>query len=88
MARKQTPASDWDSPWKEALDYGDRCWSKITSNWRTVLDQGLTKHENWWPGIYLEACRSWGEAPDPKVLAYSETYEGTRADLKTVTGSA
>jgi hypothetical protein len=73
--------------WKEALDYGDRCWSKILSNWHTVRDQGLTRHENWWPRVYLQACRTWGTAPDPKVLAFSETYEGQRADLKTVASS-
>jgi hypothetical protein len=74
--------------WKEALEYGDKCWSKITSNWMTVRDQGLTRHENWWPGIYRQACQAWGVTPDPKVLAFQETYEGTRADLKTVSGSA
>ena len=73
---------------KEALDYGDRCWSRILSNWHTVRDQGLTHHENWWPRIYAQACAAWGEAPDPKVLAFAESYEGQRADLKTVTGSA
>lgn len=73
--------------WKEALDYGDRCWSKILSNWHTVRDQGLTRHENWWPRVYLQACRAWGTAPDPKVLAFSETYEGQRADLKAVAAS-
>ncbi len=73
--------------WKEALDYGDRCWSKILSNWTTVRDQGLTNHENWWPDIYAQACRSWGIEPDPKVLNFSETYEGQRADLKTVGAS-
>ncbi len=74
--------------WKEALDYGDRCWSKITSNWSTVRDQGLTAHENWWPGIYRQACDAWGIEPDPEVLAFSETYETQRADLKAVSGSA
>ena len=74
--------------WKEALEYGDRCWSKVLSNWRTVRDQGLTQHENWWPGIYQQACESWGVAPDPKVLAFAETYEESRADLKKVLGSA
>jgi hypothetical protein len=69
---------------KEALDYGDACWSRILSNWAAVRDQGLTKHENWWPAIYRQACASWGVEPDPKVLAFSETYEGQRADLKTV----
>jgi hypothetical protein len=74
--------------WKEALDYGDACWSKILSNWTTVRDQGLTRHDNWWPDVYLQACETWGVAPDPKVLAFAETYEGQRADLKTVSGSA
>jgi hypothetical protein len=73
--------------WKEALDYGDKCWSRILSNWHTVRDQGLTQHENWWPRVYRQACRSWGTLPDPNVLAYAETYEGQRADLKTVGAS-
>jgi hypothetical protein len=83
---------DWYIPqighWKEALEYGDKCWSKILSNWNTVLDQGLTAHENWWPAIYTQACAHWGEPPDPSVLAFSETYEGRRADLETVSVSA
>jgi hypothetical protein len=74
--------------WKQALDYGDRCWSKILSNWQAVRDQGLTRHENWWPRIYQQACRNWGIEPDPKVAAFAETYEGQRADLKTVASSA
>jgi hypothetical protein len=72
---------------KKAIDYGDACWSKILSNWHTVRDQGLTRHENWWPDLYRQACKNWGVAPDPKVLAYAETYEGQRADLKTVSAS-
>jgi hypothetical protein len=72
---------------KEALAYGDACWSRILSSWSTVRDQGLTRHENWWPSIYRQACRTWGIEPDPKVLAFSETYEGQRADLKTVGAS-
>lgn len=83
---------DWYVPQfgslREALDYGDRCWSKILSNWRAVLDQGLTKHENWWPEVYRQACRTWGSEPDPKVLGFRETYEGQRADLKAVSSSA
>jgi hypothetical protein len=74
--------------WKEALEYGDQCWSRILSNWTTVRDQGLTMHENWWPQIYLQACQAWGISPDPKVLAFAETYETQRADLKTVSASA
>lgn len=73
---------------KQALEYGDQCWSRILSNWATVRDQGLTKHENWWPAIYRQACQSWGIEPDPRVLGYATTYETQRADLKTVTGSA
>jgi hypothetical protein len=73
--------------WKQALDYGDACWSKILSNWTTVRDQGLTRHENWWPAIYRQACESWGTAPDAKVLQFAETYEAKRADLQTVATS-
>jgi hypothetical protein len=72
----------------KALAYGDQCWSRVLSNWRTVLEQGLTKHENWWPALYEQACRAWGEQPDPKVLAYDTTYEGARADLKEVAAGA
>jgi hypothetical protein len=73
---------------KEAIDYGDACWSRILSNWQAVRDQGLTRHDNWWPAIYLQACRSWQIPPDPKVLAFAVTYENQRADLKTVSVSA
>jgi hypothetical protein len=68
----------------KALEYGDQCWSRILSNWHTVKEQGLTNHDNWWPEVYRQACEAWGEQPDPKVLAYSTTYEGKRADLKEV----
>jgi hypothetical protein len=72
---------------RESLDYGDACWSRILSNWQTVKDQGLTDHANWWPAVYEQACRSWGEAPDVKALAFDVTYEGKRADLKEVATS-
>jgi hypothetical protein len=74
--------------WKKALEYGDKCWTRILSNWQEVKDQGLTQHANWWPDIYEQACRAWGEKPDAAALAFAETYEGARADLKNVTGSA
>jgi hypothetical protein len=74
--------------WKQALAYGDKCWSRILSNWDTVREQGLTAHANWWPEVYGQACAHWGETPDPRVLAFSETYAGTRADLKNVATSA
>jgi hypothetical protein len=70
--------------WKEALDYGDQAWSRITSNWESVREQCLTQHENWWPSIYRQACRHWGIEPDPDVLAFDETYAAKRADLKVV----
>lgn len=73
---------------KQAIDYGDQCWSKIVSNWSSVLERGLTRHENWWPSIYRQACEAWEIPADPRVLAYSVTYETQRADLKAVSGSA
>ena len=69
---------------QEALDFGDKAWAKITSNWASVKEQGLTDHENWWPAIYGQACAAAGVEPDAKVLAFAETYEGQRADRKTV----
>ena len=71
---------DWYIPaigdWKEALAYGDQCWSKILSNWDAVRDQGLTQHENWWPELYQAACAASQTTPDPEVLRFAETYEG------------
>jgi hypothetical protein len=72
---------------KQAIDYGDACWSKILSNWHTVREKGLTRHDNWWPDIYKQACAAWGIEPDAQVLDFAETYEGQRADLKTVAAS-
>jgi hypothetical protein len=72
---------DFKNP-QEAVRYGDECWSRVLMNWDAWRQQGLTQHHNWWPGLYREACRRWGIEPDPKVLAYSTTYEAVRADLK------
>ena len=69
---------------KKCLEYGDQCWSRILSNWHTVKEKGLTEHANWWPAIYSQACAAEGVQPDPDVLAFSTTYEGTRADLQRV----
>ena len=74
--------------WKQALAYGDQCWSRILSNWMMVREQGQTSQENWWPNIYRQACRGWGVEPDLKVLGFSQTYENSQADLKTLSGSA
>jgi hypothetical protein len=69
---------------QKALDFGDAAWSRILSNWAAVKEQGLTRHENWWPAVYTQACAAAGEQPDPAALAFAETYEGTRADLQRV----
>ena len=73
---------------QEAIKYGDRCWSKVLIDWSKWRTDGLTQHRNWWPELYLEACKHWGQQPDPEVLAYNTSYEQVRADLKTVIGSA
>ncbi len=71
-----------------AMAFGDQCWTKVLSKWREYLETGLTEHRNWWPEIYQQACRNWGVEPDPRALAYCETYETIRADLKEISGSA
>lgn len=68
----------------EAMAYGDRAWSKILVDWKKWKEDGLTEHRNWWPDVYRAACRHWGMQPDAALLAYSTTYENTRADLKEV----
>ena len=68
----------------EALAYGDECWSKVLSHWRDYKDQGLTEHRNWWPELYRAACQHWGKQPDPAALAFDQTYEDSRADLKKI----
>lgn len=73
---------------KDAVEWGDRCWSKVLMGWREWRDQGLTQHRNWWPDVYTAACERWGIRPDPAVLAYNTTYETTRADLKLISASA
>jgi hypothetical protein len=67
---------------KEAIGFGDACWTKVLINWASYREKGLTQHRNWWPDLYRAACERWGVAPDPKVLAFNTTYEKTRADLK------
>jgi hypothetical protein len=78
---------DFKNP-QEAVRYGDECWSRVLLNWESWRQQGLTQHRNWWPDLYRDACDHWGIEPDPKVLAYSTTYQTVRADLKELTGSA
>ena len=73
---------------KEAVEYGDECWSRVLMGWETWRKQGLTEHRNWWPDIYSEACEVWGIAPDPAVLNFSTSYQSIRADLKNLSISA
>jgi hypothetical protein len=72
---------------KDAVEWGDRCWSKVLLGWREWRDKGLTQHRNWWPELYRSACEKWGTPPDPKVAAYETSYETTRADLKNLAAS-
>lgn len=77
---------DWyvsDMPsMREAIDYGDACWSKVLLNWESWRKEGLTEHRNWWPELVEEWCRKTGQEVDPRVVAFDVSYEKTRADLK------
>jgi hypothetical protein len=83
---RQWYVADFASP-KEAIDYGDRCWSRVLSHWRQYREDGLTEHRNWWPDLYRQACRRWGVEPDPRALAFHVTYETQRADLQAISSS-
>jgi hypothetical protein len=69
---------------KEAIAYGDQNWSKVLIDWSRFKTEGLTNHDNWWPELYRKACQLWGVEPSPNALNYQQTYESTRADLKTL----
>lgn len=69
---------------REAIDYGDECWAKVLVGWNDWKKQGLTEHRNWWPELYRIWCEKSGRKPDPRALAFEETYEGKRSDLKTL----
>lgn len=68
----------------EALAIGDEAWARATMDWDAWRELGLTEHRNWWPEIYRKACQHWDIAPDPELLKYSTSYQGTRSDLKDV----
>ncbi|MFN0126540.1 MAG: hypothetical protein ACKV19_07645 [Verrucomicrobiales bacterium] len=67
---------------REAVDYGDACWSKIMLNWAAWKRDGLTEHRNWWPSVYRAACAQAGLPVRNDQLAYATSYESSRADLK------
>lgn len=69
---------------QQSMEFGSESWSKVLSQWREYRDQGLTEHRNWWPEVYRQACIRWGKEPDPNALAFSTTYEETRADLERI----
>lgn len=79
--------SQFENP-KEAVDWGDHAWSKVLIGWRQWKDEGLTQHRNWWPDVYRDWCNAEGLEPDPHVLAFNESYETKRADLKVLSTSA
>lgn len=79
--------STFENP-KEAVEWGDRCWSKVVSGWQEWREEGLTAHRNWWPDLYQEVCAQQGTEPDPAVLSFATSYETQRADLKLLSGSA
>lgn len=76
--------ADMPSP-AEAIHYGDLSWSRASNLWQQWKDQGHTEHRNWWPDLYRAYCDARHVTPDPDILAWHETYEGTRADLKDTT---
>ncbi len=73
---------------KEAVEWGDQCWSKVVMGWTQWRDEGLTQHANWWPNLYGEYCRAHGLVEDPMVASFATSYETQRADLKVFAGSA
>jgi hypothetical protein len=70
-----------------AVDYGDRCWSKVLANWSGWREAGLTQHANWWPAAYGQFCERNGVVPVPSALNYAISYESVRADLKDLSAS-
>jgi len=69
---------------REAIDYGDACWSRVVLDWGAWKRDGLTAHRNWWPDIYRAACEKAGRPVREDQLAYATSYQSTRADLKTI----
>lgn len=80
---------DWIVPelggQERTMDIGNKAWEKALSNMYDQFEQeGKTKHDNWWPEIYRQACTHWGIEPDPAILNFDETYRDTRADQKII----
>jgi hypothetical protein len=73
---------------KSATQYGDECWSRVLIDWEKYRAEGLTAHQNWWPGLYTAWCAACATEPDPRVLDFATTYAQKRADLRDLTASA
>ena len=73
---------------KEAIEYGNQCWSKVLAGWREWKEQGKTEHRNWWPELYLAFCHQQHLEPDPRAAAFNTSYEAKRADLEQLPASA
>ncbi|HEY4063122.1 MAG TPA: hypothetical protein VGM30_14550 [Puia sp.] len=66
-----------------AMEYGNKAWTEALKDaYDKFEEEGLTRHANWWAGIYSDACKYWGVAPDPKVLEYDLSYRDSRPDRK------
>ncbi|MDB6151652.1 MAG: hypothetical protein JWL90_105 [Chthoniobacteraceae bacterium] len=78
--------SDMPSP-REAVSFGDQCWSKVLVNWEGYRESGLTDHHNWWEALYSEFCRLHKKTPDPAAAAFNQSYQHIRADLKEISAS-
>ena len=80
---------DWIVPelggQEKALDYGNKAWDRALSNRYDQFERdGRTKHDNWWPEIYAQACAHWGIEPDPEILNFDISYRESRPDQQKV----
>jgi hypothetical protein len=73
---------------KTATQYGDACWSRVLIDWEKYRAEGLTAHQNWWPGLYAAWCKARGLQPEAQVLSFATNYAQKRADLRELTASA
>ena len=79
--------SQFNDDTAKAADYGSACWNKVMTGWEQWRADGLTRHRNWWPGLYAEHCRLLGLTPDTAVMSFSTNYATTRADLQRIAAS-
>lgn len=80
---------DWIVPelggQEQALDYGNKAWDRALSNRYDQFEkEGRTKHDNWWPEIYADACKHWGIEKDPEILNFDISYRESRPDQQKV----